>query len=390
VFVNLGVLAFFKYGGFALENFRVALAGLGIDYVPPALDIILPVGISFYTFQSMSYTIDVYRRQIRPDWSFLDFALFVSFFPQLVAGPIVRASEFLPQLDVPRRLRADNLAFGLSILVFGLAMKVVLADALFAPLVDDVFSDPSAHGALDAWVATFAFSGQIYGDFAGYSLCAIGLARCFDLDFPLNFRSPFAAIGFSDFWRRWHISLSTWLRDYLYVPLGGNRGSTLATYRNLALTMVIGGLWHGASWLFVLWGALHGTWLIIERLLRSGRKSAGALGPFARSSAMLATFLLVSLTWIPFRAADWGAMLAVLRALFDPSTPVALEPIAMILAMATMTGMLFMQARLRDSSFFERYADLSPTLQATLLSVALLAIYLCSGGQARAFIYFQF
>lgn len=220
---NLGFLGFFKYGAFLLDNFSRVLALAGVTYTPPAPDIVLPVGISFYTFQSLSYTFDVYRRRIRSDWSFSDYTLFVSFFPQLVAGPIVRASEFLSQLTTPRRASADQMGWGLNLLVLGLFHKVVLADSIFAPVVDTVYGAPAKHGAVDTLAAVLGFSGQIYYDFAGYSLCAIGAALCFGFVLPDNFRYPYAAIGFSDFWRRWHISLSSWLKDYLYIPLGGNR-----------------------------------------------------------------------------------------------------------------------------------------------------------------------
>ncbi len=199
---NLGLLGFFKYGNFLLVNFQAALATVGVLYEPPALDIVLPVGISFYTFASLSYTIDVYRREVRGDWSFLDYALFVSFFPHLVAGPIVRAYQLLPQMTTPRRASADQLGWGLVLLAMGLWSKVVMADSLFAPLVDQVYEHPARHGAADVWSAVLAFAGQIYYDFSGYSLCAIGVALCFGFEFPDNFRHPYAARGFSDFWRR--------------------------------------------------------------------------------------------------------------------------------------------------------------------------------------------
>ncbi|MGH8481237.1 MAG: MBOAT family O-acyltransferase, partial [Nevskiaceae bacterium] len=273
---NLSLLGFFKYGGFLLENFERAVAGIGVAYVAPDWSIVLPVGISFYTFASLSYTIDVYRRQIRSDCSLADYALFVSFFPHLVAGPIVRARLLLPQIEQARQATRDQIGWGLCLVCFGLFQKAVLADAVFAPLVDAVYAEPQRHGALDAAAAVLAFSGQIYYDFAGYSLAAIGLALCFGFEFPDNFRQPYAAAGFSDFWRRWHISLSTWLRDYLYIPLGGNRGGEARAARSLMLTMLIGGLWHGASWMFVLWGGLHGVYLAAERLWRRLRPAGDA------------------------------------------------------------------------------------------------------------------
>lgn len=258
---NLGLLGYFKYGNFLLENFILWCATFGVIYHPPELGIILPIGISFYTFASLSYTIDVYRKEIRSDWRFADYALFVSFFPHLVAGPIVRASYLLPQIEKPQLPKMNQIGWGFALVCFGLFAKVVMADSIFAPMVDVVYTHPENFGLLDTWIAVLSFSGQIYYDFSGYSLCAIGLAMSFGFWFPNNFRYPYGAQSFSDFWRRWHISLSTWLRDYLYIPLGGNRHGELRTYLALFMTMLLGGLWHGASWMFVLWGgSMEPTW----------------------------------------------------------------------------------------------------------------------------------
>ena len=267
--VNLGLLGFFKYGTFLLDNFITFSELLGIPFTPAKPDIILPVGISFYTFQTLSYTLDIYFRKSRPWSSFLDYALFVTFFPQLVAGPIVRSSEFLPQCLTPRRATLERFSWGLILLVSGLFQKIVVADGLLAPIVEKVYDTGMVPDTLSAWCGTLAFSGQIFCDFAGYSSCAIGVAMCLGFKIPDNFRSPYAAIGFSDFWGRWHISLSSWLRDYLYIPLGGNRKGAAGTYINLMLTMLIGGLWHGASWTFVFWGGLHGLYLAVERMFRT-------------------------------------------------------------------------------------------------------------------------
>lgn len=252
--VNLGMLGFFKYGGFLLENFVAMVSLLGITYQPPRADIILPVGISFYTFQTLSYTLDVYRRKFVPEKSLLDFSLFVTFFPQLVAGPIVRPGELIPQFKVPHLATRQQLVRGLFYISLGLFMKVGIADGLLADTSDAVFGVPFPLHPLDAWTGVLAFSGQIFCDFAGYSTCAIGAALCLGFVLPDNFRYPYAAIGFSDFWRRWHITLSTWLRDYLYIPLGGNQEGAYRTYLNLMITMLLGGLWHGANWTFVVWG----------------------------------------------------------------------------------------------------------------------------------------
>src|SRR5882724_6043807 len=265
---NLGMLCFFKYGAFLLENFVTVVNALGIDYHPAKPNIILPAGISFYTFTTLCYTIDMYQRKSKPVKSLLDFSLFVTFFPHLVAGPIVRPPQLVPQFETPRKATAKQLADGLLLISLGLFMKVFLADSLLSSTANTVFG---AHGALhplDAWTGVLAFSGQIFLDFAGYSTCAIGVALCLGFVLPENFHYPYAAIGFSDFWRRWHITLSSWLRDYLYIPLGGNRKGEARTYVNLMITMLLGGLWHGASWTFVVWGALHGTYLCAERLVK--------------------------------------------------------------------------------------------------------------------------
>ncbi|HSN16652.1 MAG TPA: MBOAT family O-acyltransferase [Gammaproteobacteria bacterium] len=385
---NLALLGFFKYGNFLLENAQRLLAVVDFHYAPPSLGIVLPIGISFYTFASLSYTIDVYRKEIKGDAPYLDYALFVSFFPHLVAGPIVRARQLLPQIKAPRSASRDQLGWGLCLVIFGLAAKTVLADALFAPVVDEVYAAPAAHNAAYGWAALFGFSGQIYFDFAGYSLCAIGLALCFGFEFPDNFRQPYAARSFSDFWRRWHITLSTWLRDYLYIPLGGNRHGETRTYLNLVLTMLIGGLWHGASWMFVLWGGLHGAYLAAERFWRQHIRPASM--PTTGLVGTLLVFLLVSLTWIPFRAhtpeAAWGELRAMVR--IDAFT--ADDAAYMFKIYAGIVAMLAWQWWLRDSSLEERFGALRTPIQAGFLSVCLVAIFLCSGGDERAFIYFQF
>jgi len=269
VVANLGMLGFFKYGQFLLENFTALLQALGVDYHPPHYDIVLPVGISFYTFATMSYTLDVYLRRALPARNFLDYALFVTFFPHLVAGPIMRPTELVPQFEQPRRASAQQLCFGLALMTIGLFQKVVLADGFLSPIAERVYDADVRPGALDAWAATLAFGGQIFCDFAGYSTTAIGAAMCLGFAMPDNFRFPYAAIGFSDFWRRWHITLSSWLRDYLYIPLGGNRYGAPRRFANLLITMLLGGLWHGAGWTFVVWGALHGGFLCVNYARRA-------------------------------------------------------------------------------------------------------------------------
>ena len=281
----------------------------GAEFQAATPDIILPVGISFYTFQTLSYTLDVYKKRAHPAKSFLDFALYVTFFPQLVAGPIVRATHFIPQCEAPKRATAQMFSWGLFLTSLGLFQKVVLADAMLAPTAEAVFGFANGPlNALDAWMGVLAFCGQIFFDFSGYSTTAIGVALCFGFSLPDNFRVPYAAIGFSDFWRRWHISLSTWLRDYLYFSLGGNRRGDLRTLVNLMMVMLIGGLWHGASWTFVVWGGLHGLFLIIERGLKNRFGQAAWVRTVgAQAFLWIVTFFLINITWVFFRAADFSS-----------------------------------------------------------------------------------
>src|SRR6187401_1695184 len=302
VAVNLSMLGFFKYGNFLLDNFTWVLARGGIQYKPPHLDVFLPIGISFYTFHSLSYTLDIYRGVLRPTKSLRDFILAVSFFPQLVAGPIVRAGDFLPQLLHPPRLKNGQFLWGLALMTLGLFQKIVLADTLLSSSADRIFGYPGPLVALDSWAGVLAFAGQIFFDFAGYSLCAIGAALTLGFHLKDNFRFPYAAIGFSDFWRRWHISLSTFLRDYLYIPLGGNQVRPFRAALNLVIVMFLGGLWHGAAWTFVVWGLLHGSYLVIERVCRAYfEDKSWASAPSVRVLTGFATYAAVCVAWVFFR-----------------------------------------------------------------------------------------
>ncbi|MDI1302379.1 MAG: MBOAT family protein [bacterium] len=386
---NLGLLATFKYADFLMAGFREVAQLANVHYLPPDPGLLLPVGISFYTFASLSYTIDVYRREIRSDTSFTDYALFVSFFPHLVAGPIVRASYLLPQIATPRRPTQDQITWGLVLLILGIFCKAVLADSILAPTVDAIYAAPESYPLRDVWLGVLAFSGQIFYDFSGYSLCAIGIALCFGFSFPDNFHFPYAAAGFTDFWRRWHISLSTWLRDYLYVPLGGNRHGSAKTYRNLMLTMLIGGLWHGASWMFVIWGALHGIYLAIERWWQRRPGTRPASGRVS-SLYVLFTFLVVTLTWIPFRASSMASVAEVFQGLFGPGAGLTLDAMTRLLCVLVMVLTLVGQFKLRSSSLEQFFATLRFPVQVLMVALALIAIFLCSGGDERAFIYFQF
>jgi alginate O-acetyltransferase complex protein AlgI len=390
---NLGLLGFFKYGEFLLENFQTLAASVGIQYEPAAWSIVLPVGISFYTFQTLSYTIDVYRRKIEPWKSPLDFALFVTFFPQLVAGPIVRAVDFLPQCSEPRRASGKQMGWGLSLLVIGLFEKVAIADALLAPIVDKIYSTDGAVSTLEAWCGTLAFSGQIFCDFAGYSTCAIGVALCLGFAIRDNFHFPYAAIGFSDFWRRWHISLSSWLRDYLYIPLGGNRQGPTRTQVNLMATMLLGGLWHGAAWTFVVWGCLHGLYLVVERMVTT----VIAPSPFwrawpVRMALALFTYALVCVTWVYFRAQTFSQAFAINLGMlgFDDGAGSSILKSTEIIMVLGVTGlMLALHWCMRDTTV-EAVAERVPWwLRAGGLAACAMAIVTMAGDD-RAFIYFQF
>jgi len=395
LFANLGLLGYFKYGAFLLDSFAGVLAATGIAYQPAAPDVILPVGISFYTFQTLSYTIDVYRGRMQPWRSFLDYALYVTFFPQLVAGPIVRAAEFLPQCLVPKTTSWRGLSYGGALLVLGLFEKVVLADGLLAPIAEAVYDTaPSADAvsALSAWSGTLAFSGQIFCDFAGYSTCAIGVAHMLGFTLPENFHAPYASVGFSDFWRRWHISLSTWLRDYLYIPLGGNRQGVVRTYANLAITMLVGGLWHGASWTFVAWGALHGLYLVVERVAR--RHFGLAVGTerrFTRLALGGITFVVVTFTWVFFRADTFSRAFSLAGAMLGlrPGGEAILDAADVWIACTTVAALLLGHALMRHRSLPDLIAQVPRWTTATALACMLVAI-VTSNGEDRAFIYFQF
>ncbi|MEB3219530.1 MAG: MBOAT family O-acyltransferase [Nostocales cyanobacterium 94392] len=305
IFFNLSLLGFFKYFNFFAESFAglFQILGLEVDWV--TLNVLLPVGISFYTFQTMSYTIDVYKRDLQPITSFLDFALFVSFFPQLVAGPIERATTLIPQIISPRYLKLEQINAGIYLIIWGYFKKVVIADNM-ANIANSVFNKYTQYQGLDILIGILAFTIQIYGDFSGYTDIARGLSKLMGFELMVNFKLPYFAVNPSDFWSRWHISLSTWLRDYLYIPLGGNRRGTFNTYRNLFLTMLLGGLWHGAAWNFVIWGAFHGLILIIYRIFD---KQPEYLDPWCGKYSylpifgkMLLMFILTNIGWVIFRS----------------------------------------------------------------------------------------
>jgi alginate O-acetyltransferase complex protein AlgI len=390
VVANLGMLGYFKYGHFLLENFSVLMATFGVHYMPPAWDIVLPVGISFYTFATLSYTLDVYLHRATPARRFLDYALFVTFFPHLVAGPIMRPTELVPQFEQPHRANAHQLRFGLALMTLGLFQKIVLADSFLAGAAEMVYDSDQNPGALDAWVGTLAFSGQIFCDFAGYSTTAIGAAMCLGFAMPDNFRFPYAAIGFSDFWRRWHITLSSWLRDYLYIPLGGNRHGPARTYLALMATMLLGGLWHGASWTFVVWGGLHGVYLSGERALRA-RFAGYRPGPGMLLALGLLTYVLVNVTWVFFRAHSFARAWSVLRGMAGGNPAAApILPMVYLVTTAAIVGTLVLAHWLMRARTLESMLQRTPALPLSAgLGVMIFAIVIAQGS-GNAFIYFQF
>lgn len=389
--VNLGFLGFFKYTPMLLDSLNGLLEFAGVAVAMPRWSIVLPMGISFYTFQTLSYTLDVYRRREMPSDSMLDFALYVTFFPQLVAGPIVRSTEFLPQLKQRPAISSSMVAWGVVLLVFGLFEKIVLADAVMAPVADAVFNAAAQNGFVSAWTGVLAFTGQIYFDFAGYSTCAIGVAMLLGFELPDNFRAPYGATGFGDFWQRWHISLSSWLRDYLYIPLGGNKKGEGRTYVNLMATMLLGGLWHGAAWTFVLWGALHGAYLAIERPFRKRLEAASVRSLWVRIVWMAVTLFLVMLAWVPFRASSFADSSALLAALFglaeNGSVSIHWFDQLMVTALA---GTMFVLHGLMKHHRLEQIGARLPMPAMAVATAFMILIILMSPVTDRAFIYFQF
>lgn len=316
--VNLGLLCYFKYTNFFYEMLAPLWNGL---FRP--LDIFLPVGISFFTFQSLSYTLDVYRRDLKPLDSLLDYAFYVSFFPQLVAGPIVRARDFVPQIRRPLFVSSEMFGQGVFFIVSGLFKKAVVSDYISVNFVERIFDNPALYSGLENLFGVYGYALQIYCDFSGYSDMAIGLALLLGFHFPMNFNSPYKAESVTDFWHRWHISLSTWLRDYLYISLGGNRKGKIRTYVNLMLTMLLGGLWHGASWNFIVWGGLHGAALALHKFFRNvtGRPKTYHSTGLRRLFAVVVTFHFVCFCWIFFRNSTFEASTVMIRQIFTAFHP---------------------------------------------------------------------
>jgi alginate O-acetyltransferase complex protein AlgI len=385
VTANLLILGVFKYYGFFAEQALELLARFGWERDLPLLQIVLPVGISFFTFQGISYVVDVKRGRTPPAKSLLDVMLLMSFFPHLVAGPIVRASDLLPQFDRTPRLTRAMAVHGLLLIVWGLFKKTVIASELSTRLVDPVFFDPSAYGGLDIAAAVYGYAVQIYCDFSAYSDMAIGIAALLGYSFPRNFDQPYRAASMQAFWRRWHISLSSWLRDYVYVPLGGGKRGLFQSCVNVMITMLLGGLWHGAAWTFVAWGALHGSVQVIERV---GRRLLGGRSVVPTFIGVIVTFHIVCLGWILFRAESFEAAMSVLVGLGRISPATLLTPFLLTLIVGGL-ALHWLPPRAIEG-LAERMAPAPSLTIGVLIALGLLLVEAVRPDGVAPFIYFQF
>ena len=386
---NLSVLLAFKYAGFLVRNLQSLAEAFGWSGQLVAPDLPLPIGVSFFTFQAIAYIVEIRRRKLSACPSLLDFAVFASYFPHLVAGPIVRADGFLPQLRSEPKPDAAGFERGAFLVALGLFQKVVLADAVLAPVADKVFSPGARPDLVAAWTGALAFSGQIFCDFAGYTTAAIGVAAMVGLHLNENFRRPYAAATFSDFWRRWHISLSTWLRDYLYKPLGGDRLGGFRTGVNLMLVMLIGGLWHGASWTFVVWGGLHGMFLLLERASGFREAPRNRLLRFLRS---MFTLGLVTIAWVFFRAADFATASSILQGMagFQSGRGSLAMDGGNVVAVCTAFGAIVAAHHLAPDTDLGTVVERTPRVLLTLVLSFVFISFVLLARPDRAFIYFQF
>ncbi|MCP4605605.1 MAG: MBOAT family protein [Proteobacteria bacterium] len=389
VVVNLGILCAFKYFNFFTAEVSALLHTFGVEMITPHLDILLPVGISFYTFQTLSYTIDVYREQLEPAKNYFEYLLFVSFFPQLVAGPIVRARTLLPQIARMPKLSAEQGSRAIYRIGIGIVKKIAIADFLGAHIVDPVFSNPEMYSSIEALVGVYAYAFQIYADFSAYSDIAIGSAALLGFEIPENFNAPYRAADLREFWQRWHISLSTWLKDYLYIPLGGSQSSAFRTYVNLMITMLIGGLWHGAANTFIVWGAMHGGALVITRIVQ--RLNYMKKVPFAvrRAAGVILTFHLVCAAWVFFRAPNFDMAASIFESIASLTVGTAniSTPVIIALAAAIFTHWIPIRWTERCHSLFHA---LPAPIQAAALIAAILLIQRLASTEVEPFIYFQF
>jgi alginate O-acetyltransferase complex protein AlgI len=385
--IAVGSLLFFKYTQMAVDTAGWLASWTGNAWEPPLLAIVLPLGISFYTFETISYGIDVYRGELEPKRSFFEYLSFLMFFPKLIAGPIMRASEFLPQFSASRSCSPEGTQKALHLLAIGFGKKVLLADN-FAPFIERVFTAPLEHNRWACLVAVFGYSMQVYLDFSAYTDIADGCAKLLGYDLPKNFNKPYLAVSISDFWRRWHMSLSRWFRDYFYIPIGGNQGSLLRTYRNLFLTMLLGGLWHGANWTFVAWGALNGTFLLLERLWYDARGERipreSAMGATERRLRIGSVFGLITFTRIFFRSPTFSVATDMLHSIFRTTEMGAEKEFALIGIPVTSFAYIYV-SKYRErwlSASFEGWVIPGYALYLTLL--------LALGATRAEFIYFQF
>jgi D-alanyl-lipoteichoic acid acyltransferase DltB (MBOAT superfamily) len=392
--VNLGMLGYFKYTNFLYESFFWNSAA---GFQP--LDIFLPVGVSFFTFQSLSYTIDIYRGNLKPVDSILDYAFFVSFFPQLVAGPIVRASDFLPQIDKPTFVTREMFGRAVFLIGCGLFKKAVISDYISINFIDRVFDAPALYSGIENLIAVYAYALQIYCDFSGYSDMAIGIALLLGFHFPINFNSPYQSRNITEFWRRWHISLSTWLRDYVYISLGGNRKGKLRTYLNQMLTMLLGGLWHGASWRFVIWGALHGIALTIHKLFSAWNEPAPDAPPvsstkFSKAINVFFTFHFVCFCWIFFRASSMQTAIDMInQILFHLSPHILLEFVAGYKAVVFLMVIGYMMHLIPSKFEFklqQKLTDMPLAYKAAFMLIIIVLVIQTKSAGIQPFIYFQF
>jgi D-alanyl-lipoteichoic acid acyltransferase DltB (MBOAT superfamily) len=390
---NLGLLGFFKYFNFFIANAQQLLAHFGLQANIATLKIVLPVGISFYTFQTLSYTIDIYYKKLKPEHNFLNFALFVAFFPQLVAGPIERAKRLLPQVSSPRKVTKDNIKEGLFFISWGYFLKIFVADNM-ALIVNQIFAQKGIIPGLEAILGSYAFAFQIFGDFAGYSFIAIGVSKLLGFHLMTNFLFPYFVTKPSAFWKNWHISLSSWLRDYLYIPLGGNRKGTLLTYRNLLITMFLGGLWHGAGWTFIIWGLYQGFILIIFRLVNTATKRTAEEATsltFRKSLKIFGMFQLTCLGWLIFRAENVLQIKNMLNSIFFNLNSFTWEIPYYFLTIIFYTWLLFIvQVIQKKNNNLLIYQNLSYKAYLTIYMLMFYLIIIWGEFGGQQFIYFQF
>jgi D-alanyl-lipoteichoic acid acyltransferase DltB (MBOAT superfamily) len=391
--VNLGMLCYFKYTDFFYEIY-CNLKGNGFS----SLDIFLPVGISFFTFQSMSYTIDVYRKQLIPLDKLQDFAFYISFFPQLVAGPIVRARDFIPQIHKPLFVSNEMLGRGIFLIIAGLFKKAVISDYISVNFVDRIFDNPNLYSGVENLLGLYGYALQIYCDFSGYSDMAIGIALLLGFRFNVNFDSPYQSASITEFWRRWHISLSSWLRDYLYISLGGNRKGKMRTYINLIITMLLGGLWHGASLRFVCWGAIHGAGLAVHKFLTGlfpAMKSSGSeMKPVWRILGIALTFHFVCFSWIFFRAETFETAMSMIKQIFTFFHPEIIMDVLngykmVFILMAVGFVLHFMPVKM-ENKFITRTAGMPLIWKAIAVTAVIVLIMQIKSSEIMAFIYFRF